>query len=1641
MFSPVFLVWVFDAFVIYASVLLCHSLRERLSLAPLFVLMGFMASVMMWIGGNGARFEFAGMTVYWGSTVYAGLILAALLLYAFDGTSAARTAMGATLLVTLGTYASTTALNAQAVNGFLQMETLVPHPPLRSYLASAGSTICNLIIMAVVWEACAKYRFTRPLPVRIFLTLLLTLYSDSFTYVSISFGDSPHYWAILEGNLTDRLMLVLLLLPFMVLYIRWQKEVHGATLSTGDIFAILKFSGESERQLSLARAEIEERRLLETALRDREEQFRTLVGNIPGVTFRCAINQNWTMLYISDSVEELTGYPASDFLDDAVRSFESVIHPDDREMVAHLVQEACDAHVAYSVNYRVCHADGSTRWVGEKGQASYDESGMALWLDGVISDITDRLEAERAVKSSEERLLLALDASADGLWDRDFVANTTYHSPQYFRMLGYDPDEMECKHVDWTELLHPEDVERVLAHETERLASPEGVFAIEFRMRAADGSYRWILSRGKAVTRQDDGAPIRVIGTHTDITVLKEAIAQSQRYEFIVNAVQDAMSFIDAEYRYIAVNDAWCTVFGSSREEVIGSTVAETWRPEVFESQIKPRLNQALAGEQVLYEEWLTLPGGDHRCCEVMLYPYRGESDDASFVVTVTHDVTERVMTEQARKESESRLRRIFETASEGIWVIDKEFRTTQVNAAMCRILAREAEDIIGHEVAEFSSDRGRSLQLAELARRVDGISSSYEMEYLRPDGTPVPCLVSGSPMYDESGERIGSFAMITDLTELKRAEAAVRESEAYFRALFKNAAAGILNEDDSGRFAGANDASLAMLGYSLEELNQLNLHDIVDPEDYAAARELSASLEDGQTDSYQAELRFRRKDGELRWCDTRANAVRAQDGAHTMTVISLTDITPLKVLNAELGAAKEQAESATRAKSDFLATMSHEIRTPMNAIIGMAHLALKTELTPKQRDYLRKIQSSASALLGIINDILDFSKIEAGRLELENVDFSLDSVLENLADMLNVRAKERENLEILFDVPPEVPRDLTGDPLRLSQMLINLGSNAVKFTTTGEIIVSVSEVQRDDNSVVLRFSVRDTGVGMSDEQRQRLFQPFAQADSSTTRRYGGTGLGLSICKRLSELMGGTIGVSSELGKGSEFYFTAPLGLQNPREVHRSNMRRLGPLRILIVDDSATSREILSSTLRGFGYETEQAADGRLALDRLAHVERPYDIILMDWKMPGMDGIECVRRARAMTPPCEAKVLLVTAYGRDEVLREAEAAGIDGVLVKPVSQSMLFDAILSAFGEHAAYGDAAAHAPDDFSLLGLRILLVEDNEINQQVAQELLVGAGAEVTLASNGAEGAEAALRGGFDLVLMDCQMPVMDGFDATRAIRKTIDSEALPIIAMTANAMAGDRDRCIEAGMDDHIPKPIDPNQLYQTILRHTRQTADASIAGTHTPAHSMPESIPNIPGLDVENGLRRLNGNLALYKRLVTQFVGKYANLREQVESSLAKSDRDGAARAAHSVKGVAGNLSAGPLFEAAKRLETELLRGADMNDASMLRALEETVSTIESIGESISDWCEQKPANESDGADDRALPERLQQLRHLADHDLAEAQRVLEGLDGLAKSAAARVLVARLEEMLSNFDIDGLKSAIDHYSAPNESANQE
>jgi len=960
---------------------------------------------------------------------------------------------------------------------------------------------------------------------------------------------------------------------------------------------------------------------------------------------------------------------------------------------------------------------------------------------------------------------------------------------------------------------------------------------------------------------------------------------------------------------------------------------------------------------------------------------------------------------------------------------------------------------------------------------------------------------------------------------EVEARTAELRASEEKSRLLLQSVGEGIFGVGLDGKVVFINPAANRMLGYDTGELIGKKIHEIIhhshaDGSPYPRSEcPMHLTHVDG-TDHHIADEVLWRKDGTAFPVEYTSMPIKKDDQV-VGAVVAFMDITERKKAENELRIAKETAVEATKAKSDFLANMSHEIRTPMNAIIGMAHLALKTDLTAKQYDYLKKVDNSAKSLLGIINDILDFSKIEAGKLDMESLDFQLEDTLENIATLVGIKTQEK-GLELLFKTDAAVPTALVGDPLRLGQILINLSNNAVKFTETGEIVVSTELVKKDDARVTLKFSVQDTGVGMSSEQAAKLFQPFMQADTSTTRKYGGTGLGLTISKRLTEMMGGEIWVESEPGRGSTFSFTAnfSLGKEKAKKQYKPASELRG-MKVLVVDDNGTSRDILREMLESFTFEVSVAASGSEGITELenAPLDRPFELVVMDWKMPVMDGIEASRRIKAHGGLSRIPaIVLVTAYGREEIIQQADEVGLEGFLLKPVNPSILFDTIIQAFGEAVPENSRIAQRREQETraledIRGANILLVEDNEINQQVAREILEGVGLIVTVAADGREGVNAVKGGSYDVVLMDVQMPVMDGYTATREIRKWeekklkaqssklkakkelkaqssrlkaedlgrrsgdsnqgtghgIDDEdwdlnneiaadsnqqsairnlqsaikGVPIIAMTAHAMAGDEEKSLKAGMNGHVTKPIDPGQLFATLLKWIEPgekrviIQQPEVPGeksepdkTAPPEEALPE---HLPGFDLADGLKRLGNNKKLYRKLLLSFATDYQATANEMRQALDAADFDRAHSLIHNLKGLAGNLAATELQAAAGNLE-KLVKGVenkipapeelDLKFSDLANALDQALESAQSLGaptevkidELSADMLEDIPPELS-----QAIAERIHEAAEMG--DVTTLNAIAEEIKD--QSDFCRQLGKQIRQMAEDFDLEGIQ----------------
>ena len=1013
----------------------------------------------------------------------------------------------------------------------------------------------------------------------------------------------------------------------------------------------------------------------------------------------------------------------------------------------------------------------------------------------------------------------------------------------------------------------------------------------------------------------------------------------------------------------------------------------------------------------------------------------------ASLVITililmvVLSETTRQRATNKTLEETDAWYRKMIESAPDGMVVVSDDGKMTLVNTRLESMFGYLSGELQGNSIDQlnFFAKRDHAFDWGSYFRRLDRnmAPEGLKMTGVRKDGTEFPIEV-GLVKLPEIGRYAESvFASVRDISERQRAENEISEQRARLQQILDTAPVGVaITVNGVVRFANPGIQSLVNLKVG-DRSQKIYVH----PGDRSALIEELEKNGESQGKYYK----MYGTDGEER--DILGSYFETEYQGEKAILGWLIDADQIKAVEREMQRAKEIAEDAAQIKASFLANMSHEIRTPMNAIIGMTHLALNTDLTPRQRDYLQKIKTSGQHLLGVINDILDFSKIEAGKLNVEHIDFELEQVLENVSTLIAEKAAAK-GLEVIFDIDHDIPKSFVGDPLRLGQILINYANNAVKFTDKGEITIVVRLKEIRDDDVLLYMAIRDTGVGLTTEQQGQLFQSFHQSDSSTTRKFGGTGLGLAISKRMAELMGGEVGVQSEPGRGSTFWATVRLGKSQvvPRRMVLSH--DLQGRRVLVVDDNENARLVLKGMLEQIKFKVDVARSGKEGLQAILDADKsadPYELILLDWEMPEMDGLDVCRAILNSTLTKRPHCMMVTAYGRDDIVNEAHALGMQFIVNKPVSASVLFDNIAKIFGEYVQPTDASGKIlQSDISerlkfLRGARVLLVEDNEINQEVASELLKQAGFVIDIAENGLVALEKIRAHAYSLVLMDMQMPVMDGVEATIEIRRDQRFANLPIVAMTANVMQSDRDRCRAAGMNGHVAKPIEPDDLWSTMLRlidpasvvvsESDKRSDDSQPMQTSQADQGSEKylakLFNTPGLDVQAGLRRTLGHQSLYRSLLKKFILGQQHFEREFTQALDHGDVVLALRLAHTLKGVAGNIGAGAVHAAANQLEAAVK--AEKVHSELIRCLQDVVLPLTSLLEHLEQAvCDESHETEKslDGVQLDQVCDHLSAL--LAEND-ADALSYFQAQRDLLKSAFPEHF-SMMETDISAFDFD-------------------
>jgi PAS domain S-box-containing protein len=1008
-------------------------------------------------------------------------------------------------------------------------------------------------------------------------------------------------------------------------------------------------------------------------------------------------------------------------------------------------------------------------------------------------------------------------------------------------------------------------------------------------------------------------------------------------------------------------------------------------------------------------------------------------------------------------KATENWYRCVIDAAPDGLLITDEHGVIVLVNPKIEEIFGYKSDELLGQPVEILVPQNVRSGHHKHRDSYVDagaatknGESRQMGMGYatlhgVRKDGSEFPVDLGLSRLPALDGKGICICVSVRDITERKRLEQEMKRDKFLSETALDLTRAGYwhvtLIKNKFHYFASERAANI--LGDNMEDTNDDNWLSRISMVDEDMAQQVLANFNaavSGTAESYDSIYPYMRPvDDKVIWVHAIGNVIRDDNGNAIEIYGVIQDITEAKSAEQKLQKAKEIAEEAAQTKSDFLANMSHEIRTPMNAIIGMSYLIMKTDLTPRQLNHVKKINHSSQHLLAIINDILDFSKIDAGKLSIESTDFLMDKMLANVANLIAEKANDKD-LELIFDMSPDVPRHLLGDPLRLGQILINYANNAVKFTEKGEIIIVVKVEENNSEEVLVRFSVKDTGIGLTEEQKGRLFQSFQQADTSTSRKYGGTGLGLAISKQLAQLMGGEVGVESELGKGSTFWFTAKLKhitdeIKAQKNVHID----LRGCKALVVDDNEMARQILTEHLSYMSFQVTQTQSGKQAISLVEQAEKnkkPFDVVFIDWKMPEMNGLETARNIHLLDIAQIPKLVMVTAYGKDDVIDAAAKVGVECILTKPVNASVLLDTVMRAFkGEGMAERDEKRDSSNLIeslaSIKGKTILLTEDNELNQEVATGLLESGEFDLDIANNGQEALDMVAIKHYDLVLMDMQMPVMDGITATTEIRKNANFDALPIIAMTANARLEDKEKCLNAGMQDHISKPIDPEELFRALLKwikpnnviqpveSTQNDDDQTLIENSTPEVNL-GNILTIENLDIELGLQRVLGNKTLYLNILRKYVTNADTVAEEIRTALNDGDKQTAERLTHTIKGINGNIGATLLQEKAAELESMIRNNEEF--ANIEPKLVSFSQMLNEMATKIKNGLPSQEPHVTKAVDITKASEVIKQLMDLLEADNSKAGGVIEDNLDLLRFVLGTKAFAKIDRAVKQFDLD-------------------
>jgi len=1177
------------------------------------------------------------------------------------------------------------------------------------------------------------------------------------------------------------------------------------------------------------------------------------------------------------------------------------------------------------------------------------------------------------VMRSEQRLRYALDATSEGVWDWNLSTGIIHYNPHWIRSLGYSIGEINALGDIRKSIIHPQDQQKV--HDTLEayLKGNAPLYECEARIRKKSGEYIHIIDRGKVVERDSQNNPVRLVGTITDITSRKdmeqEVRKSEEQYRQLVENASDVIVEADASGYIKFINPACEKLLGYTAQECVGKHYLDFVQPFCHKDFARATGRQFVKKIPSVYVETALArrDGQDIWIGQNIKLLLDGETPIGFHAVA--RDITEIKKAENALKKSEEQYRQLVENASDLIYETDASGYFRYLNPAAEKLSGYSIDDMRNKNFIEFIPQQyQRDIARATGRQFVKKIPTiNIETPICTKDGHVVWIWQSVSLIFD--GDRVTGFRILgRDITERKKTEDALKESEERLHAVFDHVQAGIvLIDPNTHTIVSANRLAADMCGSTPDGMAHRSCHEYICPSPSG-----SCPITDRNETIENEERTLLTSDG--RQIPILKTVITVSIGKRTYLLESFIDITARKEAEKALLSTNEeleitnrlleqanlrsiemtlQAESANRAKSEFLANMSHEIRTPMNGIIGMSDLLMETELTTKQAQYAEIIKNSGDALVSLLNDILDFSKIEAEKLDLEIIDFDLRVMMEDITELLSIRSYEK-GIDLSCLIEADVPTLLRGDPGRLRQIVMNLAGNALKFTHEGEVIITASLENETADAATIRFAVRDSGIGIPPDKIQVLFSAFTQVDPSTTRKYGGTGLGLAICKRLTEIMGGTISVQSTQGVGSEFSFTIPFEKQKgtPQILFLPH-EGLSGARVLIVDDNATNRKVLAILLDMWDVRHDEASSGAQALEMLdAACTRGecYRIVILDNVMETMSGEELGIAIRKDPRFSDTLLVMLSSLAQRGEVSRLKNAGFDAYLTKPIKQGQLFDCLHNVLGIQTAQESTPGqrhfvtqHTIKELKKRKWRILLVEDNLTNQMVATGMLENLGYNAVVAGSGKDAIRELESTAYDLVFMDCQMPGMDGFETTGIIRdptSTVLNHSVPIIAMTANAMKGDRQRCINAGMDDYISKPIKMAELAGLIVKWLNRIQDDAHplqpqlhgTGEEGNTHKL-EQNPSEPVFDKAGLMDNLDDDTDLARRILVAFLADMPDIISRLETALANASMKDVSLHAHTIKGASGNVCALAMSGIAFRME-KAGKDGDLTSAALL-----------------------------------------------------------------------------------------------------------